>query len=273
MIDHHSDSDSDSDSIEPLAELIDRIVDGGLTPAQLRRVVSELDSTPGGWRRCALSFIEAQAWGEAFRNLDGTVEEKPRLLPDSDCSVPAMASTLRPVSTSSVISRRWIGDALAAGIAIIAFSLGWLVHGVRNPVQSDRPANPAVVTAKADPVPEPPVAVASEPPASSAPRESDLISALPRDRIPTVQEVARLRIGTGDPNSPEIPILAGSGVNPQWLLQQPPPISDHERAIWQRQGYQLDQSRRVVSVPLGDGRRAAVPVDQVQVRYVGHVPL
>jgi hypothetical protein len=269
MIDHHS----DADSVEPLAELIDQIVDGGLTPAQLQRAVRELDSTPDGWRRCALSFIEAQAWGEAFRNLDGTVEEKPRLLPDSDCSAPAMTSTLRPGSTSNVISRRWIGDALAAGIAIIAFSLGWLVHGVRNPGQNDGPARPAELTAKVDPAPEPPVAVASEPPAVTDTPEPAPFSELPRDQIPTVQEVARLRIGTGDPYSPEVPILAGSGVNSRWLLQQPPPISDHERAIWQRQGYQLDQRRRVVSVPLGDGRRAAVPVDQVQVRYVGHVPL
>jgi hypothetical protein len=269
MIDHLS----DSDSMEPLAELIDRMVDGGLTPAQLRRAVSELDTTPDGWRRCALSFIEAQAWGEAFRNLDGTVLEGLRPPESSDCTAPAMTSVLRPIPTSGVISRRWIGDALAAGIAIIAFSLGWLVHGLRNPVPSDRPANPAGLTAKVDPVPEPPVAVASEPPAASDTPEPAPFSALPRDRIPMVQEVARLRIGTGDPNSPGIPILAGSGVNPQWLLQQPPPISDHQRAIWERQGYQLDQRRRVVSVPLGDGRRAAVPVDQVQVRYVGQVPL
>jgi hypothetical protein len=267
MIDHHS----DSDSIEPLAEVIDRMVDGGLTPAQLRKAVRELDSTPGGWRRCALSFLEAQAWGEAFRNLDGTVLESTRSPENSECSAPVMTSILRPVSTSGVSSRRWIGDALAAGIAIVAFSMGWLVHGVRNPGQNDRPANLAGGTAKADPAPELPVA--SETP---APTDTDVpapFSALPRDRIPTVQEVARLRIGTGDPYSPGIPILAGSGVNPRWLLQQPPPISAHERAIWERQGYQLDQRRRVLSVPLGDGRRAAVPVDQVQVRYVGQVPL
>jgi hypothetical protein len=269
MIDPHS----DSDSVAPLAELIDRIVDGGMTPAQLRRAVRELDSTPDGWRRCALSFLEAQAWGEAFRNLDGTVLESTRPPESSDCSAPAITSILRPDSTSGVISRRWIGDALAAGIAMIAFSLGWLGHGVRNPVQSDRPANPAELTAKADPAPEPPVAVASEPPAASDTPEPAPFLELPRDRIPPVQEVARLRIGTGDPYSSEVPILAGSGVNPRWLLQQPPPISDHERAIWERQGYQLDQRRRVVSVPLGDGRQAAVPVDQVQVRYVGQVPL
>ena len=267
MIDHKSNPDSK----QVIADLTDRMVDGGLTPAQLRRAVRELDSTPGGWRRCALSFIEAQAWGEAFRHLDGTVLESTRSPGSSDCSAPAMAPTLGPLSTSSVISRRWIGDALAAGIAIVAFSLGWLVHGVRNPGQNDRPARPAEVTAKEEPAPDP--AVASVTLSSTDPRESALISALPRDRIPTVQEVARLRIGNGDPYSSEVPILAGSGVDPRWFLQQPPPISDHQRAIWERQGYQLDQRRRVVSIPLGDGRRAAVPVDQVQVRYVGQVSL
>ena len=85
-------------------------------------------------------------------------------------------------------------------------------------------------TAKADPAPEP--EVVNETPTPTDPRESALISALPRLRIPTVQEVARLRIGTGDPYSSEVPILAGSGVDPRWMLQQPPPISDHQRAIW-----------------------------------------
>jgi hypothetical protein len=265
MIDH------DSDSMEPLAKLIDRMVDGGLTPAQLRRAVRELDSTPGGWRRCALSFLEVQTWGEAFRNLDGTVEEKPRLLPGSECSEPLLDSVLPPVSTKGVLPRRWIGDALAAGIAIVAFSLGWLAHAVRNSGQDERPATLVEVAAKADPPPKPPVA--SEPPSPSDPQESALISALPRDRIPTVREVARLRIGSGDPFSSEVPILAGSGINPRWILQQAPPISDYQQAMWERHGYQLDQRRRVFSVPLGDGRRAAVPVDQVQVRYVGQVSL
>ena len=97
-----------------------RRVSGGLSPAQLRRAVRELDSTPDGWRQCALSFIEAQAWGEAFRNLDGTILESTRPPESSNGSAPAMTSISRPVSTSGVISRRWIGDALAAGIAIIA---------------------------------------------------------------------------------------------------------------------------------------------------------
>jgi hypothetical protein len=267
MLDH----ESHFASIEPLAELIDRMVGGGLTPAQLRRAVRELDSSPNGWRRCALAFLEAQAWGEAFRSLDGTVEENPRLLSSSECSEPLKPCVLRPLSTSGAMTRRWLGDALAAGLAIIAFSLGWLVHGMRNAGENDRPTSLPHITSKADTPAE--LATAAEALAPSDTSDPALVSSLPRDRIPTVREVARLRIGGGDPFASEVPILAGSGVNPQWLLQQPPPVSDHVRAMWQRQGYQLDQRRRVVSVPLGDGRQAAVPVDQVQVRYVGQVPL
>jgi len=99
------------------------------------------------------------------------------------------------------------------------------------------------------------------------------IAGLPTDRAPTVREVARLRIGMSDQAAAEVPILAGPGIGGRWLMEQPPPVSEHDRAVWQRQGYQLEQRRRLVSVPLADGRRAAVPIDHVQVRYIGHDPL
>ena len=85
--------------------------------------------------------------------------------------------------------------------------------------------------------------------------------------------MARLRIGTGGQAAAEVPILAGPGISRRWLLEQPPPVSEHDRAVWQRQGYQLEQRCRLVSVPLADGHRAAVPIDHVQVRYIGHDPL
>ena len=85
-----------------------------------------------------------------------------------------------------------------------------------------------------------------------------------------VREVARLRFGAGNTS---VPIFDAPGIDPQTVLDAPAPISAHRRALWQREGYQLEQHRRVVSVPLADGRRAAVPVDQIQVRYVGREPL
>lgn len=107
----------------------------------------------------------------------------------------------------------------------------------------------------------------------STPMQPGSIAGLPSDRLPTVREVARLRFDTGDKTSAVVPILAGPGITPRWLLEQPPPVSEHDRAIWQRQGYELEQQRRLLSIPLADGRRATVPVDHVQLRYVGQVPL
>ena len=108
---------------------------------------------------------------------------------------------------------------------------------------------------------------------SFTPLQPGSIAGLPTDRLPTAREVARLRIETGDQRSAEVPIFAGPGITPRWLLEQPPPVSEHDRAVWQRQGYELEQQRRLLSIPLANGRRATVPIDHVRVRYVGQVPL
>lgn len=42
--------------------LLDRLVDGELTDAERRELLLRLDQAPQGWRRCALAFLEAQAW-------------------------------------------------------------------------------------------------------------------------------------------------------------------------------------------------------------------
>jgi hypothetical protein len=40
---------------------LDRLVDGELSADEYRALVASLDEEPGGWRRCALAFLEAQA--------------------------------------------------------------------------------------------------------------------------------------------------------------------------------------------------------------------
>ena len=44
----------------------DRLVDGELSEAERRELLAGLDSEPGGWRRCALAFLEAQCWKQEF---------------------------------------------------------------------------------------------------------------------------------------------------------------------------------------------------------------
>jgi hypothetical protein len=84
--------------------------------------------------------------------------------------------------------------------------------------------------------------------------------------------VGRLRLGTPEAGA-EVPILAGPGIDAQWLANQPPPVTEYGQAVLQRHGYQVDQSRRFIPAVLTDGRPVAVPVDMVQIRYTGNNPL
>ena len=47
----------------------DLLVDGELGEEDRRALLGRLDGEPGGWRRCALAFLEAQAWKREFATL------------------------------------------------------------------------------------------------------------------------------------------------------------------------------------------------------------
>ena len=44
----------------------DRLVDGELSEPERRELLAGLDSEPGGWRRCALAFLESQCWKQSL---------------------------------------------------------------------------------------------------------------------------------------------------------------------------------------------------------------
>ena len=46
--------------------LLDRLVDGELSENEYRRLLESFEETPGGWRRCALAFLEHQALQREF---------------------------------------------------------------------------------------------------------------------------------------------------------------------------------------------------------------
>ncbi len=53
-----------SDAIDSAS--LDRLVDGDLTDTERRELLLRLESDPDGWRRCALAFLEDQAWRDAL---------------------------------------------------------------------------------------------------------------------------------------------------------------------------------------------------------------
>jgi hypothetical protein len=47
-------------------------------------------------------------------------------------------------------------------------------------------------------------------------------------------------------------------------------LPEYVRAIWERSGYQVEPRRKLVSLNLDGGRRVTIPVEGVQIQYVGH---
>ena len=73
-----------------------------------------------------------------------------------------------------------------------------------------------------------------------------------------------------DPESEHtVPIVSGPGLDEEWLKGLPPPLTDYDRQRLERQGFRVEQGRKLVSVQLRDGERVTIPIDLVNVQYVG----
>jgi hypothetical protein len=55
----------------------DLLVDGELSEADRRELLSSLDESPDGWRRCALAFLEAQSWNSALGSIQRESAARP----------------------------------------------------------------------------------------------------------------------------------------------------------------------------------------------------
>jgi hypothetical protein len=91
---------------------IDKLVAGELPEDERRALLLQLEARPDGWRQCALAFLEAQMWREAFAPL-GAAADADRLV----------QATMNRVSKSAPARRMARWSALAACIAA-AFILG-----------------------------------------------------------------------------------------------------------------------------------------------------
>src|SRR4051794_19060678 len=91
---------------------LERLVDGELSPPEYRSLLASLDDEPGGWRQCALAFLEAQALASELAGIRGSLD----------------LSHDRPVrSRSRHIERRdlWTFFAVAASF-LVALGIGIL---------------------------------------------------------------------------------------------------------------------------------------------------
>jgi hypothetical protein len=247
--------------------LFDRIVDGGMSPEDLRAAVGLFERHADGWKRCAIAFLEAQALGESFRGLGQRHSHEPA--GQTLASSPAPARKVRP--------DRWLRPAAAAAMVAASFALGWTAHGTRvaAPPKESLAGNPgATVPIQAGGLA---ASQSSAPVVDAAPEDRPVSAREHGDPAPeppsrAIRTVGRIRFGPENARA-EVPVLAGPGFTEKWLVEQPPPVPEHGKAALERQGYQVDQQRRFLMVTLADGRRVAVPVDHVQIQYRGSEPL
>jgi hypothetical protein len=227
----------------------DRLVDGELSEEKRRELLVGLENEPGGWRRCALAFLEAQCWrqsvGQTLLVARGSQERLPHpTAADGTRSVPA-----------AVKRSPWPGR-LAAALAMAASFL--LALGLGSLAQRARFAQPGLSDGGQ-------VASATPGPQSAGP-----IAAPSQGMAPGSQRLVTVSYGQGPGTSFNLPAVERGNVDEQWLRSVPRAIPDDVLQALVRTGHQVQQRRELVPVPLQDGRRLLVPVDRVEVHYVGN---
>ncbi|QDV37368.1 hypothetical protein [Tautonia plasticadhaerens] len=238
------------------AERLDLLVEGALPDLERRALLLALDAEPGGWRRCALAFLEAQSWRTAIGSL---AEPFP-----AGRSPGEPAVLLRP-------RLPLVPVAVAAAIAVAAFLVGRSTGPVP---RSAPPSGPIAPTLAGDPEhlgPQPPPSSDStEHRSAMAGRGEPPDPPASPNAAPAYQAIGLLNLASDDdPDVPvvQVPVLSGPGIDDRWLRDQPSFVPEEVRRSWELSGFDVELQRRLVSVQLDEaGRYLTIPVDEVLLR-------
>jgi len=258
-------------TIDP--KTLDLLVDGELPEAERCRLLAGLDGTPGGWRACALAFLETQCWKEQLRAVART---------SSHAEAPASASAASAAGEPPVpASRRqaWTGRVWRLGGTALAMAASFLLAFVvatslRSPWQGsgapagDQLAGTVAGVPGASALPEPggasgPKAANRDAPSSPSPEGLSSPWQMVTLTLPGEQQGARRTI--------RLPAVEADRIDESWFGPDTETMPAEVRAALEQFGYQVrDFRRQLVPVPTDDGRQLVVPVDQVELHYVGN---
>lgn len=222
----------------------DLLVDGELPESDRRNLLMTLDDLPGGWRRCALAFLEAQSWKQAL----GTIRQE------------SMSQTppARTIRRRGFPGGTWGTLIAVAASFLIALGLGLALREVWRPggVPGPSPSEVAVQPQR----PGPPAPKTDEPQAPASP-------ALPGDDWQLV--TVPVGMGAGGSESIQLPARELNHVDEQWAEQIAPTIPAEWLRALEASGHEVRRSRRLLPFRMDDGRQLVVPFEQVELRFVG----
>lgn len=239
---------------------MDRLVDGELSPAERRDVLTALEQDANGWRRLALAFLESQALGEGLRNK--------RPLVDAVGNRRPVHSEL-PAPTPDRKRRRWPTMLAMSLCAVVMFGLGRISMDSKllEPPELPGPSDSKITHTQPG---QPERATYQNVESIGADTTAKEIQIA--DTGTHQQQTLRLELGSAD-GSPaqtiEVPMIENSDLQPEDLLHGPPVIPEQIQRDWLRLGRRVYEQRRLYEVTLEDGRRGVVPVSDVLVENAG----
>ena len=231
---------------------IDLLVDGELSDERRRKLLADLDVKPGGWRRCALAFLEDQCW----RQTVGSATEDTKRQPTAPLSSPEHKTVERQRRRPGAVARAT--GVLMAMAASFFFALG-LGSMIWNADQSGHLGGPSGGSQQA--------AMFGATPTN--PQDGQLVHdkeiVLP-GQYQTVTITDKRPDGTK--RSIQLPAVVQSNIDEALLRELPSAIPPELVQAFQKAGHDVHQTRRLVPFRMNDGRRLVVPVDQLDVHYV-----
>jgi len=256
----------------------DLLADGELSEAERRELLSAIEDEPGGWRRCALAFLEGQCWRREL----GAVRKETAERPAGAVSVSVDAAFADDPAPSVAAGRRstWLlhttGTPLAMAASFLAsMALGWWAFGPRRgddftpapPVHVAEHGSAAGAAPGPDVGPWPDRGLAGQEPAVSRQQGAPPETVPGRWRWVTLTPAAENAQGA-DPI--RLPAVEPPAFDENWLQSLPGGLPPEVLEALRDAGHRVRHHRDLVPFMLDDGRRLLVPVDEVDVHYVGN---
>jgi hypothetical protein len=231
---------------------VDRLVDGELTPEEYRAFVASLDDESGGWRRCALAFLEEQALAGELGgirqslNLDDPGTGGSTTKPDG-CGdlTPPRRATPRDLGTMLAVAASFL-LAFALGVAAPRLFYG-------------EPQEPNVAGNL-----------------KSQPQLAANVGTQPSGGIrhQALRPIGNLRLvmdGAGDETQQagRVPVYEVDQGIEQYLQDDNPALAPELVKLLEQRGHDVQRQQQFIPVQLDDGRQIIVPVEGYQITPVG----
>ena len=234
-------SDMNPGDMNPGDMMYDRLVDGELSREEYRQFLASLDEEPGGWRRCALAFLEAQALRQDIADLVPKPSEVParhNISDSSHCVTRAMNTRdtrLKPI--------------LAVAVSfLIAFGLGISIRGWWPASDAFAPHGAQIVGRQQESL--------------QFLSQREVPDTSPTPINPPLPRTVRVVMGG---EQLDLPVDVAKWHEDNWLNHPQSVMPDRIIGAFQRMGHDVHRRHHYFPFDLQNGRQLVVPIEEVEI--------